>query len=101
MNEETPMSGASEAMIRAGHQAGEEISGGIARRVRRGAMQSKPVRQFTVYISAEDFGKIIDADTINTAGDWFTLSLRGHIVYGAPKERVFCYTASEVSEEAA
>lgn len=69
-------------------------------RPRRGSMQPKPAREFTVYTSPADPGTTVRADRIETVGDWFTLYLDGEPVYGAPREHVIQYTARPVGEAA-
>lgn len=69
-------------------------------RPRRGTMQPKPVREFTVYTSPQDPGTVVRADKIETVGDWFTLYLDGEPVYGAPRVHVLQYTAKPIEEAA-
>lgn len=70
------------------------------RRPRKGALRSKPVREFTVYTSVDGPGTPARADRIETVGDWFTLYLDGQEVYGAPRDKVLKYTAKPVTEVA-
>ncbi|MFJ9038009.1 hypothetical protein ACIRF8_15620 [Streptomyces sp. NPDC102406] len=82
----------------------EDIARAIStaeRRPKRGIMQPKPSRRFTVYLSPEDPGRAVDADSVSTLGDWFTLSLNGREVFGARGDRVLCYTADDAAGEAA
>lgn len=69
-------------------------------RPRRGSMQPKRVREFTVYTSQQDPGTQVRADKIETVGDWFTLYLDGEPVYGAPRQHVLQYIAKPVGEAA-
>lgn len=90
------------------HVAGEASKDDVARAVgvgerrpRKGALRPKPVREFTVYAAGEERVTKVRADAVSTLGDWFTLTLNGHEVFGAPREQVLQYTASEVAAEAA
>lgn len=70
------------------------------RRPRKGALRPKPVREFTVSVTGEGRTTKVRADAVSTLGDWFTLTLNGHEVFGAPRERDLQYTAAPVEEAA-
>lgn len=76
------------------------IVGTVERRPRRGALQPKSAREFTVYTTPQDPGTPVRADRVETVGDWFTLFLDGQEVYGAPREKVLQYTAKPAGEAA-